>query len=398
MDARAGRITETPSEGPAPDTSPGMVVRAVADAPGPPEALTLRRGPVAVPRAGEVLIVVEAAGVASGDVQARQGTLPARFPYTPGYDVVGRVSAVGRGVTGIRIGQRVAAYTGIGGNASATIAKAVLCVPVPDDIPAERLCALALNYTTAWQMLHRVASVPAGGSILVLGAAGGVGSALAELAQAEGLTVYGTASPARRPLLTDRGLQALSDAGAVPAPVDATFDGIGGASLAASRRATKRSGTVVSYGVSGAASSGASKAQAIGGLMVAMARSRLTRGARVTFYAISRTTAKDPGAFRTDLTHLVDLLRDGVLDPLVTSDAPGPGRRSPPPTAGPPGRGQAGAPALTAAGDASITSRAQQSVTRVMTRASRPTSGSPRDCRDRERSPARRVWGTCGPV
>ena len=83
---------------------------------------------------------------------ARQGTLPARFPYTPGYDVVGTVTALGEGVTGLAVGDRVAAYTGTGGYASATTARAALCVPVPDAVP-DRRAVLAANMETAVNIL-----------------------------------------------------------------------------------------------------------------------------------------------------------------------------------------------------------------------------------------------------
>lgn len=296
----------------------GPALRAVAERPGGPEVLTLRRVPTPVPGRGQVAIAVEAAGVAAGDVMARQGILPGRFPYTPGYDAVGHVVAVGDGVADLGVGQRVAAYTGTGGNATMAIAGAALCVLVPEDLPAERLSALVLNYTTAWQLLHRATSIPAGGSVLVLGAAGGVGSALSELALAEGLTVYGTAAASRRHDLVS-GVIPIADASEVPSQVDAVFDGVGGPSLTRSRRATKRSGTVVSFGVLGASADGSGKIRAIGGLLLRLVRARTTPGARVVSYAISNTTKKDPAAFRADLSHLVDLLREGALDPRVTT-------------------------------------------------------------------------------
>ncbi|WP_443061685.1 zinc-binding dehydrogenase [Streptomyces sp. NBC_00414] len=95
-----------------------------------------------------------------------------------------------------------------------------------------------------------------GQSVLVLGAAGGVGSALCQLAAHAGVTVHGTSSPSRRAQVEALGATWAPNAAAVPAPVAATFDSVGGPSLAQFRRATARTGVVISYGFSFASSSG----------------------------------------------------------------------------------------------------------------------------------------------
>lgn len=111
-------------------------------------------------------------------------------------------------------------------------------------------------------------------------------------------------------MLTARGVTAVADPDNMTKPVDATFDGVGGASLARSRRATKKSGTVVSFGVNGAASAQTSKGRAIGGWMLAMVRARITPGAPLRMYVIDRSIKKDPTDFRTDLTTLIQKLVD----------------------------------------------------------------------------------------
>lgn len=297
-------------------------LRVVVRRAGGPEALVVDEVPVPVPAAGQVLIAVETAGVAFGDVMARDGRIPGRFPKTPGYDVVGRITALGPDVArsglGLAVGQRVAALTGTGGYATAAVAQAGLCVPVPEDVDAARVSALVLNYVTARQML-RVAEVPSGGSVLVLGAAGGVGSALAELARLEGLTVYGTASAERRALLAERGVVPLADHDGLPGPVDAVFDPVGGPSLARSRRATRRGGTVVAFGISYASARGWSKTRTLTAALGALARAALTPGPRTVNFVITSRAKKDPAALRQDLAHLVDLLRAGRIAPRVTT-------------------------------------------------------------------------------
>ncbi|WNV88290.1 zinc-binding dehydrogenase [Umezawaea sp. Da 62-37] len=295
------------------------MTRVVVRAPGGPDVLHVEEVAAPTPAAGEVLVDVEASGVAFGDVQLRQGRFPGKLPVVPGYDVVGRVSAVGPEVRGIAVGQRVAALTVTGGYATRAVARADLAVPVPDGPEAARVVALVLNYLTAWQMLHRVSGVRPGGSVLVLGAAGGVGSALAQLATREGIRVYGTASAKRHAALVAAGVTVVADQAAVPERVDAAFDAVGGPSIAASRRATKRTGVVVGYGMSFAVAADLSKAGGLTRAVAALARAKVTPGAKVAGYLVASSADKDPAAFRADLARLVDLLVDGALDPVVTT-------------------------------------------------------------------------------
>ena len=293
------------------------VTQVVVPAPGGPEVLVMRRAARPEPKPGQVLVAVQAAGVAFGDVQVRQGSLPGRFPLVPGYDVVGRVLAVGPGVDTLAVSQRVAGFVGTGGYATEVLVQVERCVAVPDHLHAAELAALVLNYTTAWQMLHRAARVEPGGRVLVMGAAGGVGTALSELAALEGTTVHGTASPARHAALSARGVHVLANREDLTDPVDATFDPVGGPSLALSRRVTARTGTVVAYGFSFAATRALSPRRTTVATASALARARLTPGPRVALFLIGTSIDKDPAAFRTDLAHLVHLLDSGQIHPQV---------------------------------------------------------------------------------
>src|SRR3954467_1563814 len=153
---------------------------------GDSSVLKVIREALPLPGSGEVRIKVEAAGVSFGDVLQRSGLFFAgapKFPYTPGYDVVGTIDAVGDRVNDFKVGDRVVALTLFAGYAR------YVCVPteylvgdVPRSLDAAKVVALVLNYTTAFQMLKR-ADVRAGQSILIYGASGGVGSALLDLAK-----------------------------------------------------------------------------------------------------------------------------------------------------------------------------------------------------------------------
>ncbi|WP_026910083.1 zinc-binding dehydrogenase [Patulibacter minatonensis] len=300
---------------------------------GGPENLLLEEVATPDPGTGEVLVAVEAVGVAYADVLMRQGLYPEtpKLPFTPGYDLVGRVVAAGPGTTAPAVGSRVAALTVSGSSATHAVAKAAWAVPIPDDVDAASASALVLNYVTAHQMLHRVAAVPEGGTVLVLGAAGGVGTALLELCALAGIRAIGTASGDRTALVEARGgipvdRRAEDVEAAVrrhaPDGVDATFDAVGGPQLAASRRMTRRDGTVVSYGVGFGAGKGFGRIGLLGRHGAALAKAKLTRGAAVPMYVIAGRTGaadKDPAALREDLAALVALVADGSLTPEVTT-------------------------------------------------------------------------------
>lgn len=137
---------------------------------GGPEVLTAVEEPLRSPRAGEVRVRVAAAGVALADVMRREGVYPGSPtpPFTPGYDVVGVVDEVGDGVDGFSPGDRVAVFfNGIGGYASHVWATVDDLYPVPVQLDPVLAVASILNYVTAYQMLHRIARVAAGESILV---------------------------------------------------------------------------------------------------------------------------------------------------------------------------------------------------------------------------------------
>ena len=285
---------------------------------GGPERLTVRDEPVPVPGPAQVLVRVEAAGVAFNDVTGRQGRNPGRLPRVLGFDVVGEVVALGGGVTGVREGQRVAALVGTGGYSAYVAVDAERTVLVRSDVDAAEVDALVLNYVTAWQLLHRAAQVRAGQTILVLGAAGGVGSALLELARLDGVTVFGTASAARRAAVDSAGGHWIADVADLPSPVDAVFDPVGGPSLRSSRRVTRAGGVVVSFGFSFVVAAGHSKYGGLARTVAALVRTRLTPGPRVRLFQVDQNARKNLDAYRVDLTRLVELLTEGRIKPVVT--------------------------------------------------------------------------------
>src|SRR5689334_14148203 len=145
---------------------------------GGPDALRVVEELCPEPAYDEVRVRVLAAGVSLPDVMMREGIHPEtpRLPFTPGWDVVGVVDALGAGVSGIEPGRIVAALPITGGYAELVCLPARELVPVPSGLDAAGAVSLVLNYVTAYQMLYRAAKTSPGQRVLIHGAAGGVGS------------------------------------------------------------------------------------------------------------------------------------------------------------------------------------------------------------------------------
>jgi NADPH2:quinone reductase len=147
------------------------------------------------PGPGQVRIRVAAAGVNFPDVLIVQKKYQVQppLPFTPGAEIAGTVSAVGAGVTTLAPGATVAALCGIGGFAEECVVDAALCMPVPAGVPMPLAASLMLAYGTSWHAVRDRAALQAGETMLVLGAAGGVGLAAVEIGKALGARVIAAA-------------------------------------------------------------------------------------------------------------------------------------------------------------------------------------------------------------
>jgi len=207
---------------------------------GGPEQETFLDVPVPTPGADELLVRVRAAGVNPGDWRLRNGSYGTTGPAVLGREVAGMVVAVGPGVTGFVVGDEV--FGGcpgmVGGWAEQAIVTASFAAHRPDTVSPEDAAALPVAAGTAHDALT-VLDLPAGATLLVNGAGGGVGVPIVQLARARGLRVIGTASPAKHALLTKLGAVpvAYGDGvldrvhAAVPDGVDGVFDLVGGDAL-----------------------------------------------------------------------------------------------------------------------------------------------------------------------
>jgi NADPH2:quinone reductase len=160
------------------------------------DALTWKELPTPTPSAGEVLVEIHAASLNFPDlliVQNKYQMKPA-LPFVPGSEYAGVVQAVGDGVNHLKVGQPVACLSGTGGFATHTLAPAALCMPLPEGFPMVDAAAFIMIYATSHHALVDRAQLKAGETVLILGAAGGVGTSAIQIAKACGARVIAAAS------------------------------------------------------------------------------------------------------------------------------------------------------------------------------------------------------------
>lgn len=309
---------------------------------GGPEVLTTIEEDIPVPRTGELRVKVLAAGVSLPDVLAREGVHPEtpRLPYTPGWDLVGTVERLGRGVTGFQLGQAVAAMPIHGCYAQYVCVSHRKVVPVPAGLDAAEAVSVVLNYVTAYQMLHRLAKAQPAQRMLIHGASGGVGSAMLQLAKLAGVEMFGTCSEQAAPAVRDLGgipidykhsdfvkeIHRLTGAG-----VDAVFDGIGGDNLWRSRDALREGGRVVTYGFQSkmrgkrmaSHSEGRHPLRESAELGWFILRNWFKPGRKsMVPYSIQWMMRFKPTWFRHDLLTLLGLLKQGKIKPIIAQRLP----------------------------------------------------------------------------
>ncbi|MEM7251387.1 MAG: zinc-binding dehydrogenase [Pseudomonadota bacterium] len=234
--------------------------------PGPPDVLELREAPDPQPASGEVRIRVAALGVNFAEIMGRLGMYPdlPPMPVVPGYEVSGRVDAIGADVDEQWGDAQVLALTRFGGYSD------TVCVPVdqvyrrPPDMDAPSGAALPVNYVTAYQLIEVMGALRDYETVLIHSAGGGVGIAAIQLAKHIGATVIGTASQAKHGFLTSIGVDQCIDYQTEDfvarvndltggRGVELVLDAIGGASWKKSYRVLSHTGRLGMFGLASAA-------------------------------------------------------------------------------------------------------------------------------------------------
>ncbi|OON82031.1 medium chain dehydrogenase/reductase family protein [Streptomyces tsukubensis] len=302
-----------------------------------PSGLQLRSRELPAPGPGQVVLCMEASGVSFAEQQMRRGKYyrqPA-FPFVPGYDIVGTVTATGPGVDPTLTGHRFAAITKTGAWASHLLIEAADLVPVPTGVDPADAEAVAVNGVTAWQMLHRMAKVRPGGTIVVLGANGGVGSTLVQLARQAGAAVIGTASARHHDTVRELGATPVDYREPdmyerirrlAPDGVDAVFDHVGGEAIKESWLLLRRGGTLVSYGTAATKDEEGNSQLPVLKLFGQLAAwNSLPNGKSAHFYnfwAGERRKDTFRQRLNEDLTQVLRLVADGVITPQVAARVP----------------------------------------------------------------------------
>ncbi|MEM9669552.1 MAG: NADPH:quinone oxidoreductase family protein [Pseudomonadota bacterium] len=302
----------------------------LSKAPGGPETLVLEE--VASPEAGpgQVVVSVKACGVNYPDVLIIQDMYqfkPPR-PFSPGGEVAGLIKEVGEGVTHVKPGDRVLASTGSGGMAEEVIAVGHSVIPIPDTMPFDEASAFILTYGTSYYALKDRADPKPGESLLVLGAAGGVGLAAVELGKAMGLEVIAACSTQEK---VDFCLEKGADKGIVYASgeldraaqkelsnqikeaggggVDIIYDAVGGSYAEPALRAMNWEGRFLVIGFP----AGIPKLP----LNLTLLKSCDVRG---VFWGAS--VARDPAGHKKNVEDLFQLHAEGKIKPHVSSTYP----------------------------------------------------------------------------
>ncbi len=293
---------------------------------GGPEVLqVVEEASLPEPGAGEVRVKILAASATFTDTMVRKGIyygFKEEPPLSPGYDMVGVVDKLGAGVTGFNVGQMVADLTVFGAYTEYMLRPADSLVPVPDSVAPADAVSMVLSYVTAYQMLHRVAKVKRGQSILVHGAGGAVGTALLQLGKLLDLKMYGTASASKRELVERLGAVHIDYAKEdfvarmqAESKVDAAFDAISGENFKRSFQSLKKGGILVPYGFYDNAM-GKGGSVPIEFFSIAL-WNILPNGRKASFYSIGDLRKKNPEWFKEDLGALFDLLKVGKIKPAI---------------------------------------------------------------------------------
>ncbi len=290
---------------------------------GPIEALTLEDRPEPVAGAGQVLIEVHAAGVNFPDglmVRGEYQVKPPR-PFTPGSEVAGIVRGVGDGASGFMVGDRVVALPGLGGFAEMVVSQAERTLKLPDGMDFETAAGFMLVYGTSLHGLADCGRLAAGETLLVLGAAGGVGLAAVEIGRAMGARVIAAASTEEKLALArahgaEIGINYV-DADLktelkrlAPGGVDVVYDPVGGALTEAAVRGLAWGGRLLVVGF------------AAGEIPKLPLNLLLLREGEAKGVFWGTWTQRDPAAHAQAVARLFAWVQDGKLKPHVSGAYP----------------------------------------------------------------------------
>ena len=286
----------------------------------------LRVGDVAPPSPGpgEVTIDVEAAGVNFADTVIIQGTYQIKpdFPFVPGLEVAGTVAELGEGVDAVSIGDRVVGIPDVGAFAERVVVKAAAVVPIPDAMDFETAASFAVAYSTSHMALGYRAGLEAGETLMVFGAAGGVGLTAVEIGKIMGAEVIACAGTREKlDLCAARGADHVIDYGEEDIRerareitggkgADVIYDPVGGAAFDAAMRSIAWEGRIVVIGF------------ASGDFNQARTNILLVKNIQVMGFYWGSYSRRRPSAIGESMTELIRMWEEGRLKPHISRVLP----------------------------------------------------------------------------
>jgi NADPH2:quinone reductase len=298
---------------------------------GGPETLVLEDRPDPVAEPGKVVLSIKACGVNYPDflmIQDMYQFKPER-PFAPGGEVAGVIEVVGEGVTNVKVGDRVLASLGWGGMAEKALVDAGRVVPIPDAMPFDEAAAFMMTYGTSYYGLKDRGELKAGETLLVLGAAGGVGLAAVELGKAMGARVIAAASSQEK---VDLAIKHGAESGVVypsgpfdkdgkkalanllkeacgPTGWDVAYDGVGGDYAEATIRASGWNGRFLVIGFPA-------------GIPAVPLNLTLLKSCSIVGVFWGAAVARDPKGHAQNVRELMALYAQGKIRPHVSEHFP----------------------------------------------------------------------------
>ncbi len=299
---------------------------------GPPEVLKVIEHEKLMPEDEEVIIRVNKAGINFADLMMRLGIYgeTPEIPFTPGYEVSGVISSIGNAVEEYSVGQRVAAFTGVGGYSEEVKVPATQVVPIGDNITFEAAAAMPVTYITAFHMLVELGNIREGDTVLIHHAAGGVGTAAVQIANAYGAgTIFGVASSSKKDFVEGLGMRFIDreNEDFVKVVKDETngagvhhaLDPVGGQHLKKSFKSLRSGGKLYAFGGSSfVRGPKIFKPAALWRLFRTPKFSPLGMiGKNKAIFGVHMGTIKDLDLMRREIETLVKMLNNNQIEPIV---------------------------------------------------------------------------------